>query len=192
MTKVKKTNIDSIFDEMKLRYMLENRGIVNHVRESAQEADYTQRVEQNERLYEQEDRAQLVNAMMMLAQIMKDDHQDLKEAHKNIKKLQHLTDTHNSLICDMKKGQKKHSKQIDKLNKKVNRQQLELKKYRKQIKEQTKTLRALASFLELGTMYDDLGKIQKNCCKEIAMQRNNVNYPFMASPAAIDGKYREV
>ena len=192
MSKKKKIDFDSILDALILQCMLENGGIRNQAMDSAKDLDYTQQVEQNEKFYEQEDRFQSMNAIIMLARIMKNDHQDLKEAQKYIKKLRHLTDVHDRFDHDMKKGQKKHSKQINKLKEQVDRQQLELKKYRKQIKEQAKAFRALASYLGLGTMSDDLSKIQKNCCKEINMQRSNTNYPFKTSPPVIDAKYREV
>lgn len=89
----------------------------------------------------------------------------------------------------MKKGHKKHSRQINKLKKQVSGQKLELKKYHKQIKELTKTLRAMAVYVDAGAMSDDLRKIQKNCYNGINMQRSN---SFKKSPPVIDGKYREV
>ena len=192
MSKKKGRKVDSMFDAVILQCILGNGGIRNQTMDNTKGLDYVQQVEHNEKFYEQEDRFQLINTVMMLARIMKNDHQDLKEAQKYIKKLRHLTDAHDGFDHDMKKGQKKHSKQIDKLNKKVDRQQLELKKYRKQIKEQTETLRALASYLDLGTMSDDLRRIQKNCYKEINMQRSNIDYPSKTSHPVIDGKYREV
>jgi len=192
MSKKKKNDIDSVFDALIWQCMLGNGGIRNKAMDSVKDLDYTQQVEQDEKFYEQEDWFQSMNVAVRLARIMKNDHQDLKEAQKYIKKLWHLTDVHDSFDHDMKKGQKKHAKQINKLNKKVDRQQLELKKYRKQIKEQKKMLRTLAVYLDLGTMSDDLSKIQKNCCKEINMQRNNTEYSFKKSPPVIDAKFREV
>ena len=91
----------------------------------------------------------------------------------------------------MKKGQKKHSKQIDKLKEQINIQQLELKKYRKQLKEQTKTIRILAAYLDLGTMSDDLGKIQKRCSKEMNIQRGNIYCSSNRRYPVIDAEYRE-
>lgn len=192
MSKKKKIDIDSMFDALMLQCMLGNGGIRNQAMDSAKGLDYTQQVEQNEKFYEQEDRFQSMNAVIMLARMMKNDHQDLKEVQKYIKELRHLTDVHDSFDHDMKRGQKKHSKQINKLKEQVNKQQLELKKYRKQIKAQTKTLRTLAVYLDLGTMSDDLGKIQKRCCKEINMQRGNTYAPYKTRLPIIDGKYREV
>lgn len=192
MSKKKNRKIDSKFDALILRCMLGNGGIRNQSIDSVKGLDYTQQVEQNEKFYEQEDRLQSMHAVIMLAQIMKNDHQDLKEAQKYIKNLRHLTDAHNSFGHDIKKGHKKHSKQINKLKKQVSGQKLELKKYRKQIKKQTKTLRALAVYLSLGTMSDDLGKIQQKCYKEINVQRSNSYDLYKTKPSIIDGECREV
>lgn len=192
MSGKKNRKIDSMFDASILQCMLGNGGIRNQSMDSVKGLDYTQQVEQNEKFYEQEDRFQSMNAVIMLARIMKNDHQDLKEAQKYIKNLRHLTDAHNSFGHDMKKGHKKHSKQINKLKKQVSGQKLELKKYRKQIKKQTKMLRALAVYFGLGTMSDDLGKIQQRCYKEINAQRGNSYDLYKTKPPIIDGKYREV
>lgn len=192
MSEKKNRKIENLLDELKLQCMLGNGGIRYQAMDSAKGLDYTQQVEQNDKFYEQKDRGQSMNAIMMLTQIMKNDHQDLKEAQKYIKNLRHLTDAHNSFGHDMKKGHKKHSKQINKLKEQVSGQKLELKKYRKQIKKQTKTLRALAVYLSLGTMSDDLGKIQQKCYKEISVQRSNSYELYKTKPPIIDGKCREV
>lgn len=128
----------------------------------------------------------------MMARILKDNQQDLQVVQKFAKESRRLSDEHSCFDHTIKKGQKKHSKQIDKLKEQVNRQQLELKKCRQQLKEQTKTIRILAAYLDLGTMSDGLGKIQKRCSKEMSIQRGNTYSPVNRKDRVIDADYREV
>ena len=191
MSKKKKENIDNILDALMIQCMLGKGEIRNKLMDNTQGLDYTQQVEQSEKLYEQEDKFHSMYAVMMLARILKDNQQDLQAVQKYVKEAQRLSDAHGDFDHNMKKGQKKHSKQIDKLKEQINMQQLELKKCRKQLKEQTKTIRILAAYWDLGTMSDDLRKIQKKCSKEMNVQRGNTYCPSNRRYEVIDAEYRE-
>lgn len=192
MSKKKKENITNMLNELMIKTMLKNGGIRRQMIDNAKDLDYTQQVEQIEKLHEQEDNADLMYIVMMLMQGMKVDHHDLKEVQKYVKKLRRLTDEHGSFDHNMKKGQKKHSKQIGKLKEQNSIQQSELKKCHKQLKKQTKTIRMLAAYLDLGTMSDDLVKIQKRCEKEMNHQRGGTHGLPNKKRPVIDVEYREV
>ena len=148
----KKSEITTLMLEMATQSILEKGGLFNSLSNRSEELDYLQQVEESGKQYEQRSRFNTTQGMFVLAHGVENNQQELQDLKKSIKELKHTSDACDSFGQNIKKGQKKHSKKILKLQKQITEHQKELKKYRKQFKEQEKTILFLAAFLNLGSI----------------------------------------